>query len=130
MTSVPQLESAIVKKLIANVKKLAQAGEPIAVMKVHGGAFTSGEPDIFICWDGRMVVWEFKNEVGRATKRQEANLEKWRRAGAITGIWRSSTLPLLSLNPSWVTVLGTTEDEKKPKKRGIAASVAPSGGFD
>lgn len=45
-----------------------------------------GVPDMFGCIRGHTVVLELKTDTGRATKLQERNLFKWKKAGAFVAI--------------------------------------------
>lgn len=57
--------------------------------KTHGSVFSAGQPDIDACINGRALKLEVKSPTGKATKLQEAELARWKKAGAITGIVRS-----------------------------------------
>ena len=58
--------------------------------KVHGDAYTQvGEPDVDACVRGRAVKLEGKTDRGRPTATQVQALKRWRRAGALTGWFRS-----------------------------------------
>jgi hypothetical protein len=47
----------------------------------------AGWPDIIGAWGGRPLALEVKRPgVGRLTKLQEMELERWKAAGAITGV--------------------------------------------
>lgn len=55
---------------------------------VSGNARQSGRPDVNGCFRGRMFKIELKtpdNEY-KASKKQQLNLRRWRRSGAITGV--------------------------------------------
>lgn len=64
----------------------AQPG--VWAVKVHGGRFSSGQPDILVCVRGHMVQIEFKRpgtegtKVGQPTPLQQATMDHWERAGA------------------------------------------------
>jgi hypothetical protein len=58
--------------------------------KVHGDANTQiGEPDIDACVRGRSVKIEGKTGRNRPTTAQRLAMERWRKAGALTGWFRS-----------------------------------------
>ncbi len=48
-------------------------------------AFGMMELDIYGCFNGRAVFIEVKRPGGKATERQEREIEKWRAVGALTG---------------------------------------------
>lgn len=64
------------------VRLIRQAGGKS--YKTHGGPMSSGQPDLFACLFGYMVVVETKRP-GEAnlTERQQENLRRWGKAGAI-----------------------------------------------
>lgn len=55
---------------------------------VSGNARQSGRPDINGCFRGRMFKIELKTPDNRykASKKQQLNLRRWKRSGAITGV--------------------------------------------
>lgn len=58
--------------------------------KVHQSAVTgSGEPDLMICWRGRMVLIEVKTPDKRPTRVQLRRMLTWQEAGALVG-WATS----------------------------------------
>jgi hypothetical protein len=124
------LESKIVEALLKNIKKLQSLGVNIRAIKIHGGIWTSGEPDIVGCWVGRFFAWEMKTATGRATKRQESSLRKWASAGGITGIYRDPVTPLTDLNPEWAEILSESAARKRSSKQDTIEGLNRDGGFD
>lgn len=79
-----QPEARLTKKIIDTLKT-----EPRTyVRKKHGSAYGSGWPDILGCTNGIMFAIEVKTPGGGygVTKLQQAELDKWARSGAITGV--------------------------------------------
>lgn len=70
---------------------------------VSGNAKQSGRPDVNGCFHGRMFKLELKtpDHGYKASKKQELNLRRWKRAGCVTGvIYSMSTLrTLISMHP-------------------------------
>lgn len=55
--------------------------------KVAGDGRRSGKPDIDACLRGRALKLEAKRpKIGKPTKLQLANLDRWRKAGAVAEI--------------------------------------------
>jgi hypothetical protein len=52
----------------------------------HSSPFSKGWPDVQGCLNGRTLAFEVKQPGNTATKLQEAELAKWFKAGAITGV--------------------------------------------
>lgn len=53
-------------------------------VKYFGNAFTkSGVPDILVCYNGRFIGIEVKNEHGKTSLLQDANLRQIKKAGGI-----------------------------------------------
>jgi hypothetical protein len=77
-------ETKIVKKIIAHIK--AKGGW---ARKVHGNAFSSGEPDIDAVLNGRSVKIEVKVPGKYPTTQQLARLRTWETAGSLAG-WVTS----------------------------------------
>lgn len=90
-------ESAIVSSFLARVKALAKDGVPIKAVKVHGGMWTSGQPDVCMCYSGKMIQIEFKQPGKKPTDRQEGELESWKKAGAIIMVATDPITPLVTL---------------------------------
>lgn len=58
--------------------------------KEHGGMYgTAGIPDIICCISGDFFAFEVKTETGKATKLQEATIQKIMDAGGIAVVVRS-----------------------------------------
>ena len=58
--------------------------------KEHGGLYgTTGIPDIIVCYRGRFVAFEVKNEKGKATVLQMVTIRKIQAAGGIAAVVRS-----------------------------------------
>lgn len=59
---------------------------------VSGNSHQSGRPDVNGCFRGRMFKLELKtpDHGYKASKKQELNLRRWKRSGAITGVVYSS----------------------------------------
>lgn len=55
---------------------------------VSGNARQSGRPDVNACYRGRMLKLELKTPDNqyKASKKQELNLRRWKRSGAVTGV--------------------------------------------
>lgn len=55
---------------------------------VSGNSRQSGRPDVNGCYQGRMFKIELKTPDNKykASKKQELNLRRWNRSGAITGV--------------------------------------------
>lgn len=75
------LESAVTKPIIDYINSLPNS----IAEKVKGSASSSGKADINACYRGRTLRIEVKtpDHKNKASKKQERNLEKWYRAGAI-----------------------------------------------
>lgn len=60
---------------------------------VSGNARQSGRPDVNACYRGRMLKLELKTPDNqyKASKKQELNLRRWKRSGAVTGVIYSLT---------------------------------------
>lgn len=56
---------------------------------IHGSLFMTGFPDIMGCLDGRMLALEVKRPGGKPTPLQAAELDKWKLAGAVSGVVES-----------------------------------------
>ena len=51
--------------------------------KQHGGMFSSGEPDVNACYEGRALKIEVKVSGGCLSPLQAQQMQKWTNAGAI-----------------------------------------------
>ena len=57
--------------------------------KTVGGRYGSGWPDLLVCCKGHLLALEAKRpRVGKLTKLQRVELEKWRAAGAVATVFR------------------------------------------
>ena len=74
-------EKSVTDSIITYIKSIGGQAE-----KVKGDSFASGRPDINACYLGRCFRIEVKTPDNKnvASKKQEANLKRWRYAGAIT----------------------------------------------
>lgn len=60
------------------------------VVKYHGETYsTAGVPDLIVCYKGRFIALEVKNEKGKTTKLQDAHLQQIKEAGGISAVVRS-----------------------------------------
>lgn len=76
------LEKSIVQSILTYLNELPGC----RAIKRHGSAYSSGEPDIDACLNGRSIKLEVKRMGNVPTALQTANLNKWKKAGAVTGI--------------------------------------------
>ena len=78
------------KSIIAAGLKFLNALPDTYARKTVGGRYGSGWPDLIVCCKGRLLALEAKRpRIGKVTKLQRAELEKWRRAGAVAAVFRS-----------------------------------------
>ena len=79
-------ESEVLRKCTAKIDEMRKSGEPAYWVKFHGNPFTrSGTPDLHITYYGVSMWLELKrSEKEKPTKLQEAEMKKWRQAGAIS----------------------------------------------
>jgi hypothetical protein len=112
-----KLESAIVAEFMALVKQLSMKGVPIKALKIHGGMFTSGQPDVLVVYMGLALFIEFKTQTGKTTKRQEASMSEWTNAGARCTVMRDARTAL-----TWIA---SELAELCPKKKDASRSKAP-----
>lgn len=79
-------ESEIVKQ----IKEYLKTVNNCFFWKEHGGQFgTAGIPDIIMCYKGRFVAFEVKNEKGKLTVLQAITIKHIQRAGGIAEVVRS-----------------------------------------
>lgn len=78
-------EKAIVNSIMRYLEKLPGC----YAFKTHGSIYGSGQPDIVGCIKGRAFALEVKRPGGKPTKLQVCMLEKWKSAGAVTGVVHS-----------------------------------------
>lgn len=88
-------EDPIVKAIIAYIRSLPKGW----AVRVHGGQFGAGEPDISGCINGRCIKLEVKRDEDHpATELQLAKLKQWSLSGAITGVvWSVDQVKLILL---------------------------------
>ena len=76
--------------LIGKIKEYLKSVEGLFVFKEHGGQYgTGGLPDLIVCYQGRFVAFEVKNEKGKTTVLQEITLRQIRKAGGTAVVVRS-----------------------------------------
>ncbi|OPY59152.1 MAG: hypothetical protein A4E55_00369 [Pelotomaculum sp. PtaU1.Bin035] len=88
ITKPAPLESSIVKAILKYLNSLPEC----YAVKTYGDAKRAGTPDIDGCLKGRSLKLEVKRPEPYGTpltKLQAETLERWRKAGAITGVVRS-----------------------------------------
>lgn len=78
-------EKSITRRIITYLNKLPGC----RAMKFPGTIHRHGEPDIFCCYRGRMVLLEVKRPGEKPTPLQAATLAKWQQAGAVAEVVRS-----------------------------------------
>lgn len=82
----PPLETSVVKAIL----KWLNSQPGCYAVKTRGDARQAGWPDIIGCCDGKMLVLEVKRPGNnRLTALQEVTLDRWREAGARTGVVHS-----------------------------------------
>ena len=75
---------------------------------VSGNARQSGRPDINGCFQGRMFKLELKTPDNQyqASKKQQLNLRRWKRSGAIVGVVYSMKLLKRVFSPEGIAPPG------------------------
>lgn len=59
-------------------------------VKYHGNQFSQvGVADLLVCYKGRFLAIEIKNETGKTSPLQDVNIEQVRNAGGISFVARS-----------------------------------------
>ena len=59
-------------------------------VKYHGNQFSQvGVPDLLVCYKGRFLGIEIKNETGKTSPLQDVNIEQIKQAGGISFVARS-----------------------------------------
>ncbi len=72
------------KQIENKIKNYLKTVSGLFYWKEHGGMYgTAGIPDLIICYRGRFIALEVKNERGKLTPLQSATLEKIKRCGGI-----------------------------------------------
>lgn len=86
--------------VVLEVKQRIQAFDRCYATKINTNAFgTAGTPDVFACIypTGQLLVIECKASANdKPTKTQQVQLDKWRRAGAITLVIHPDNLDLVT----------------------------------
>ena len=73
-------EKTITNQILKYLKSLPEC----FAFKEHGGLYgTSGIPDIIVCYKGKFVAFEVKNENGELSKLQEITIAKIRKANGM-----------------------------------------------
>ena len=73
-------EKTITNQILKYLKSLPEC----FAFKEHGGLYgTSGIPDIIVCYKGKFLAFEVKNENGKLSKLQEITIEKIRKANGM-----------------------------------------------
>lgn len=118
-------ESAIVDQLLKFLNGLPSS----LFRKKHGTVMGfSGDPDLYGCLQGRMVLIEVKQMGKRPTTLQTRRLLEWERAGAVS-FWTSSLeqvkerLKAEGLYAGPVFDLGSSESALWPKEGGSGEGV-------
>ncbi len=75
-------EKSIVKGILEYLNNLPRC----RAIKMQGNINRAGEPDIFCCYKGRMVLFEAKRPGNKPTLLQEATLKMWAEAGAVVAV--------------------------------------------
>ena len=91
------LEKDIVKQILKYLKTVPRC----FAWKEHGGMYgTAGIPDIRACVDGRFYAFEVKTDSGKATKLQEATIQKILAAGGTALVVHSVDEVRIAVNGS------------------------------
>lgn len=86
-------ESTTTRKVIDRINALPDG----RAIKMHASAAQgAGEPDVFACVGGRMVVVEVKRRGERPRPLQDHVLRAWRKAGAVA-IWTTDADEVIAL---------------------------------
>lgn len=72
-------ENAVTSKLIKQLNSIPE----LYARKRHGGMFSSGDPDIQICYKGYTVLIEMKMHGGALSEIQAVQMNRWQNAKAI-----------------------------------------------
>jgi len=76
--------------LIGKIKDYLKTVDGLFFFKEHGGRYgTGGIPDLIICYAGRFVAFEVKNEKGKTTVLQELTIRQIKKAGGFATVVRS-----------------------------------------
>lgn len=74
------------KTVVDKIRKYLLSLPGCYVFKVHGSQFTTGQPDLIGCLEGKTFCLEVKRPGGRATPLQLKRLREWGEAGAMVGV--------------------------------------------
>ena len=78
------------KDIVSNIRKYLKTVPGCFFWKEHGGMYgTAGIPDIILCFNGRFIALEVKNETGKPTDLQKNTIKKIRAAGGTAEVVRS-----------------------------------------
>lgn len=78
------------KSVENRIKAYLRTVDGLFYWKEHGGMYsTCGIPDIIICYKGKFIALEVKNDVGRPTKLQLIQIDRIKRCGGVATIVRS-----------------------------------------
>ena len=78
-------ENTVTTKLINKLKTLKEC----YARKQHGGMFSSGDPDVLICFRGKLIWIEVKVNGGKLSALQAEQMQRWQNAGALVflAVW-------------------------------------------
>lgn len=78
------------EKTIENKIKKYLRDKGAYCVKYHGNQFSQvGVADLLVCYKGRFLAIEIKNETGKTSPLQDVNIELVRKAGGISFVARS-----------------------------------------
>lgn len=78
------------EKTVENAIKKYLKSKGAYVVKYHGNQFSQvGVPDLLVCYQGRFLGIEIKNETGKTSPLQDVNIEQIKKAGGISFVARS-----------------------------------------
>ena len=72
--------------LVRSISRLVDEFPQLVIVKTQGGPNRRGLPDLIGCYRGRSIAWEVKIPGGRPTPLQAAEIERWRKAGALSAV--------------------------------------------
>ena len=75
-------EKSITKSILTYLNSI----KGCRAVKMQGTINRAGEPDVFCCYKGRLVLFEVKRPGNKPTMLQEATLGMWHEAGAVTAV--------------------------------------------
>lgn len=78
------------EKSIENKIKTYLRSKGAYCVKYHGNKFSQvGVADLLVCYKGRFLAIEIKNDTGKTSPLQDANIEMVKQAGGISFVARS-----------------------------------------